>query len=75
MIHFFLLVSRQGKCRLSKWYTPHAEKEKKKMIRLPPLADECVPSSFSRVRRQASKVPEPRPPNLSPNLQTSAPGP
>jgi hypothetical protein len=24
MIHFFLLVSRQGKCRLSKWYTPHS---------------------------------------------------
>mmetsp|Transcript_22253 Transcript_22253/g.54850 ORF Transcript_22253/g.54850 Transcript_22253/m.54850 type:complete len:152 (+) Transcript_22253:3-458(+) len=33
MIHFFLLVSRQGKCRLSKWYTPYPEKEKKKMIR------------------------------------------
>ncbi len=33
MIHFFLLVSRQGKCRLSKWYTPYPDKEKKKMIR------------------------------------------
>lgn len=39
MIHFFLLVSRQGKCRLSKWYTPYPEKEKKKMIR-------CVPSCW-----------------------------
>uniref|UniRef100_A0A7S0MP98 AP complex subunit sigma n=1 Tax=Cryptomonas curvata TaxID=233186 RepID=A0A7S0MP98_9CRYP len=33
MIHFFLLVSRQGKCRLSKWYTPHSDKEKQKHIR------------------------------------------
>jgi hypothetical protein len=33
MIQFFLLVSRQGKCRLSKWYAAYSEKEKRKMVR------------------------------------------
>lgn len=33
MIQFFLLVSRQGKCRLSKWYAAYSDKDKKKMIR------------------------------------------
>ena len=26
MIQFFLLVSRQGKCRLSKWYAAYSDK-------------------------------------------------
>eukprot|EP01122_Echinamoeba_exundans_P014019 TRINITY_DN6264_c0_g1_i1.p2 TRINITY_DN6264_c0_g1~~TRINITY_DN6264_c0_g1_i1.p2 ORF type:complete len:156 (+),score=33.14 TRINITY_DN6264_c0_g1_i1:19-486(+) len=33
MIHFFLLVSRQGKTRLSKWYTPYKSKEKLRITR------------------------------------------
>ena len=33
MIQFFLLVSRQGKCRLSKWYSAYSDKEKRKMVR------------------------------------------
>ena len=33
MIQFFLLVSRQGKCRLSKWYSTYSDKEKRKMVR------------------------------------------
>src|ERR1700678_878728 len=28
MIHFFLLISRQGKTRLTKWYQPQTSKEK-----------------------------------------------
>ncbi len=28
MIHFFLLISRQGKIRLSKWYTQTAQKDR-----------------------------------------------
>ncbi|KAM9733518.1 AP-1 complex subunit sigma-3a isoform 2-T2 [Menidia menidia] len=33
MMHFLLLFSRQGKLRLQKWFTPIAEREKKKVIR------------------------------------------
>eukprot|EP00741_Cyanophora_paradoxa_P006495 tig00001003_g6287.t1 len=33
MIHFVLLLSRQGKTRLTKWYTPFTQKEKQKIIR------------------------------------------
>eukprot|EP01061_Rhynchopus_euleeides_P045495 TRINITY_DN8199_c1_g1_i3.p2 TRINITY_DN8199_c1_g1~~TRINITY_DN8199_c1_g1_i3.p2 ORF type:complete len:149 (+),score=68.16 TRINITY_DN8199_c1_g1_i3:57-503(+) len=33
MIHFVLLVSRQGKVRLAKWYSPFAEQEKAKAVR------------------------------------------
>eukprot|EP01121_Diplochlamys_sp_Union-15-3_P015841 TRINITY_DN529_c0_g1_i1.p1 TRINITY_DN529_c0_g1~~TRINITY_DN529_c0_g1_i1.p1 ORF type:complete len:153 (-),score=11.56 TRINITY_DN529_c0_g1_i1:153-611(-) len=33
MINFVLLVSRQGKTRLTKWYQPYAPKEKNKIIR------------------------------------------
>lgn len=32
-MHFLLLFSRQGKLRLQKWFTPMAEREKKKVIR------------------------------------------
>ncbi len=32
-IHFVLLVSRQGKCRLTKWYSPYPSKDKKKIVR------------------------------------------
>jgi AP-1 complex subunit sigma 1/2 len=33
MIHFVLLISRQGKVRLTKWYSPHTQKERTKVIR------------------------------------------
>jgi len=33
MIHFILLVSRQGKTRLSKWYSAFTAKEKARIIR------------------------------------------
>ncbi|SBS83532.1 AP-1 complex subunit sigma, putative [Plasmodium ovale curtisi] len=33
MIHFVLLISRQGKTRLAKWYIPLSQKEKAKIIR------------------------------------------
>ncbi|WZZ70407.1 hypothetical protein YC2023_081777 [Brassica napus] len=32
-IHFVLLVSRQGKVRLTKWYSPYTQKERSKVIR------------------------------------------
>ncbi|KAJ4849045.1 hypothetical protein Tsubulata_046131 [Turnera subulata] len=32
-IHFVLLISRQGKVRLAKWYSPHSQKERSKVIR------------------------------------------
>eukprot|EP00921_Rhytidocystis_pertsovi_P010422 GHVQ01016760.1.p1 GENE.GHVQ01016760.1~~GHVQ01016760.1.p1 ORF type:complete len:158 (-),score=23.33 GHVQ01016760.1:476-949(-) len=33
MLHFLLLVSRQGKTRLSKWFTPLPQKERHKTIK------------------------------------------
>eukprot|EP00761_Pharyngomonas_kirbyi_P011117 gb/GECH01011141.1/.p1 GENE.gb/GECH01011141.1/~~gb/GECH01011141.1/.p1 ORF type:complete len:186 (+),score=36.25 gb/GECH01011141.1/:1-558(+) len=33
MIQFMLLISRQGKCRLSKWYTPYTQKERTSVIK------------------------------------------
>ncbi|XP_057501981.1 AP-1 complex subunit sigma-1-like [Actinidia eriantha] len=33
MIHFVLLISRQGKVRLTKWYSPYTQKERTKVIR------------------------------------------
>ncbi|KAK1393440.1 AP complex subunit sigma [Heracleum sosnowskyi] len=33
MIHFLLLISRQGKVRLTKWYSPYAQKERTKVVR------------------------------------------
>ena len=33
MIHFVLLISRQGKVRLTKWYSPYAAKEKARAVR------------------------------------------
>jgi len=33
MFHFLLLISRQGKTRLTKWYTPYTQKQKNKIIR------------------------------------------
>ncbi|KAJ4702380.1 AP complex subunit sigma [Melia azedarach] len=33
MIHFVILVSRQGKVRLTKWYSPHSQKDRTKVIR------------------------------------------
>ncbi|CAN0899250.1 AP-1 complex subunit sigma-1 [Linum grandiflorum] len=33
MIHFVLLISRQGKVRLTKWYSPYSQKERSKIIR------------------------------------------
>ncbi|KAJ7298170.1 hypothetical protein O6H91_05G116600 [Diphasiastrum complanatum] len=33
MIHFVLLFSRQGKVRLTKWYSPYSQKERAKVIR------------------------------------------
>ncbi|KAF7846773.1 hypothetical protein BT93_L3769 [Corymbia citriodora subsp. variegata] len=32
MIHFVLLISRQGKVRLMKWYSPYTQKERTKVI-------------------------------------------
>ncbi|KAF8019451.1 hypothetical protein BT93_G0206 [Corymbia citriodora subsp. variegata] len=31
MIHFVLLISRQGKVRLTKWYSPYTQKERTKL--------------------------------------------
>ncbi|KAL0288221.1 UNVERIFIED_CONTAM: AP-1 complex subunit sigma-1 [Sesamum angustifolium] len=33
LIHFVLLISRQGKVRLTKWYSPYTQKERTKVIR------------------------------------------
>ena len=33
MIHFVLLISRQGKVRLTKWYSPYSAKEKARTVR------------------------------------------
>ncbi|KAK9183590.1 hypothetical protein WN943_023934 [Citrus x changshan-huyou] len=33
VIHFVLLISRQGKVRLTKWYSPYTQKERSKVIR------------------------------------------
>ena len=33
MIRCLLLISRQGKTRLTKWYKPHTQKEKLKIVR------------------------------------------
>eukprot|EP00244_Chara_vulgaris_P013594 TRINITY_DN7876_c0_g1_i2.p1 TRINITY_DN7876_c0_g1~~TRINITY_DN7876_c0_g1_i2.p1 ORF type:complete len:162 (+),score=31.96 TRINITY_DN7876_c0_g1_i2:453-938(+) len=33
MIHFVLLISRQGKVRLTKWYSPYSQKERTKVVR------------------------------------------
>ncbi|KAJ8772506.1 hypothetical protein K2173_027683 [Erythroxylum novogranatense] len=33
MIHFVLLISRQGKVRLTKWYSPYSQKDRAKVIR------------------------------------------
>merc|ERR1711998_469847 len=33
MIQFVLLISRQGRVRLAKWYTPKSSKERSKLIR------------------------------------------
>lgn len=33
MIHFVLLISRQGKVRLTKWDSPYSQKERTKVIR------------------------------------------
>jgi len=33
MFHFVLLLSRQGKTRLAKWYSPFGKKEKERMLR------------------------------------------
>uniref|UniRef100_A0A7S4MS59 AP complex subunit sigma n=1 Tax=Vannella robusta TaxID=1487602 RepID=A0A7S4MS59_9EUKA len=33
MIHFVLLLNRQGKVRLTKWYSAYSQKERKKTIR------------------------------------------
>ncbi len=33
MLHFVLLVNRQGKTRLSKWYSTYTSKEKARIIR------------------------------------------
>jgi len=33
MIHFLLLISRQAKTRLTKWYTPYTQKQKAKIVR------------------------------------------
>ncbi|XP_060962882.1 AP-1 complex subunit sigma-2 isoform X3 [Cannabis sativa] len=33
MIHFVLLISRQGKVRLTKWYSPYSQKERTKVLR------------------------------------------
>ncbi|GAY46186.1 hypothetical protein CUMW_095100 [Citrus unshiu] len=32
MIHFVLLISRQGKVRLTKWYSPYTQKERSKKV-------------------------------------------
>eukprot|EP01125_Pyxidicula_operculata_P018597 TRINITY_DN6616_c0_g1_i1.p1 TRINITY_DN6616_c0_g1~~TRINITY_DN6616_c0_g1_i1.p1 ORF type:complete len:156 (+),score=19.10 TRINITY_DN6616_c0_g1_i1:284-751(+) len=33
MIHFFLIVNKQGKVRLSKWYSAYSQKERVKTIK------------------------------------------
>lgn len=33
MIHFMMLMSRQGKVRLTKWYTTYSQKERQKVAK------------------------------------------
>ena len=33
MIHFFLLISRQGKTRLTKWYNPYPAKQRQQIVK------------------------------------------
>ena len=33
MIHFFLLISRQGKTRLTKWYNPYPAKQRAQIVK------------------------------------------
>ena len=33
MIHFIMLMSRQGKVRLTKWYTTYSQKERQKVAK------------------------------------------
>ncbi|KAH7529248.1 hypothetical protein FEM48_Zijuj05G0164400 [Ziziphus jujuba var. spinosa] len=47
MIHFVLLISRQGKVRLTKWYSPYSQKERTKP---------SVCMSFEKVIRELSGV-------------------
>jgi len=40
MIRFLMLISRQGKCRLTKWYLPYPRKQKDKMVR--EVTNQCL---------------------------------
>jgi len=31
-IHFVILINRQGKVRLTKWYSPYTQKERTKVL-------------------------------------------
>eukprot|EP00033_Pygsuia_biforma_P000817 GCRY01000951.1.p1 GENE.GCRY01000951.1~~GCRY01000951.1.p1 ORF type:complete len:153 (+),score=8.51 GCRY01000951.1:189-647(+) len=33
MFHFFLLISRQGKTRLTKWFSPYTQKQRTRILR------------------------------------------
>ncbi len=44
-LHFLLLISRQAKVRLTKWYTPYPQKTKTKFIR------ECSNLVLSRAQK------------------------
>lgn len=42
MIHFFILMSRQGKVRLAKWYSTYSQKERARVVK------ETTPMVLSR---------------------------
>jgi AP-1 complex subunit sigma 1/2 len=50
MIDFLLLISRQGKVRLSKWYAPFTTKEKARIVR------ECGQLAVSRPTKASNVV-------------------
>ncbi|XP_022989479.1 AP-1 complex subunit sigma-1 isoform X1 [Cucurbita pepo subsp. pepo] len=56
MIHFVLLISRQGKVRLTKWYSPYSQKERSKDLLDLPYYGTCsgLLSFFKKVIRELS---------------------
>lgn len=49
-IHYFLIVNRQGKIRLAKWYTAHSSKERTKVVK------ELTLNIFSRLPEETNFV-------------------
>ncbi|CAN0899251.1 AP-1 complex subunit sigma-2 [Linum grandiflorum] len=53
MIHFVLLISRQGKVRLTKWYSPYSQKERSKDSMVEMAKEEAT--SISNMIAQVTK--------------------